>query len=152
MPSFVIGRHELLTTPEEINNPNATNSFPLAAILGEGMPMPLPGNTVHVDDVAMVHVAALDPKIEGNQDFVVSAGGVEGIRWNDAKEIVRRRFPEAVGKGLLPLKGSTVTKVWKIDGGKAERVFGFKYRGFEEQVVSVVGQYLDAVENGKAVR
>ncbi|KAL8803410.1 MAG: hypothetical protein Q9182_003208 [Xanthomendoza sp. 2 TL-2023] len=147
MPSIVLGRHELRTTPEEINGPNATNSFLLAAILGEGMPIPLPGNTVHVDDVAMVHIAALDPKVEGNQDFVLSGGEVQGIRWDDATEIVRRRFPEAVGKGLLPLKGSTETKVCKVDGRKAERVFGFRYMGFEEQVVSVVGQYLDAVEH-----
>ncbi|KAL8732651.1 MAG: hypothetical protein Q9166_002626 [cf. Caloplaca sp. 2 TL-2023] len=146
MLSFVVGKHELLTTPEDIIGPKTSNLVALAPIFGEGMPFPIPGTTVHIDDVAMVHVAALDPKIEGNQDFVLTAGGVEGIRWNDAKEIVRRRFPEAVEKGLLPLQGSTETRVMKVDGGKAERVFGFRYKDFEEQIVSVIGQYLDAVE------
>ncbi|KAL8776582.1 MAG: hypothetical protein Q9213_008218 [Squamulea squamosa] len=111
------------------------------------MPFPIPGTTVHVDDVAKIHIAALNPKIEvnGNEDFILNAGGVEGMQWNDAKEIVKRRFPEAVERGLLPCKGETETRAMRVDGGKAERVFGFEYKGFEEQIVSVVGWYLEAV-------
>lgn len=146
MPSFVVGKHELLTTPEDIISPKTSNCVPLAPIFGEGLPFPIPGGTVHIDDVAKVHIAALGPQIDGNQDFILTAGGIEGIQWNDAKEIVRKRFPEAVEKGLLPCQGSTETRVMKVDGSKAERVFGFKYKDFEEQIVSVIGQYLEAVE------
>ncbi|KAL9599689.1 MAG: hypothetical protein Q9219_003677 [cf. Caloplaca sp. 3 TL-2023] len=146
IPSFVAGKNELAVTPEAISSPNSSNYMPLASILGSGAPMPLPGVTVHIDDVAMVHVAALDPNVEGNQDFVLTAGGIDGIQWDDAKEIARRRFPAAVGKGLLPLKGSTETKGIKLDGSKAEKVFGFKYKTFEEQIVSSVTHYLDAIE------
>ncbi|KAL8865710.1 MAG: hypothetical protein Q9198_009195 [Flavoplaca austrocitrina] len=149
MPSFVVGKHELLTTPEDIIGPKTSNVVPLAPIFAEGMPFPCPGTTVHIDDVANVHIAALDPKIEGNQDFILDAGGLEGIRWDDAKEIVKRRFPEAVEKGLLPLQGSSATRDSKVDGSKAERVFGLKYKDFEEQIVSIVGQYLEAVERTK---
>ncbi|KAL8910224.1 MAG: hypothetical protein Q9171_004467 [Xanthocarpia ochracea] len=146
MPSFVIGKHELLTTPEDIISPKTSNSVALGPIFDDGMPFPMPCAAVHIDDVANVHVAALDPKIDGNQDFALNAGGIEGMQWNDAKEIVKRRFPEAVDKGLLPLKGSTETKSMKIDASKAERVFNFRYKDFEEQIMSVVGHYLDAVE------
>ncbi|KAI4276541.1 MAG: hypothetical protein LQ337_002423 [Flavoplaca oasis] len=149
MPSFVVGKHELLTTPEDIIGPKTSNAVPLAPIFAEGMPFPLPGNTVHIEDVASIHIAALDPTIEGNQDFVLDAGGLEGIIWDDAKEIVKRRFPEAVEKGLLPLQGSSATRDSKVDGSKAERVFGLKYKDFEEQIVSIVAQYLEAVERTK---
>ncbi|KAI4225739.1 MAG: hypothetical protein L6R36_003702 [Xanthoria steineri] len=146
MPSFVVGKHELLKTPEDIISPRTTNSVALAPIFGEGLPFPFPGGTVHVDDVANVHIAALGPQTDGNEDFILTAGGIDGIQWNDAKEIVRRRFPAAVEKGLLPCRGSTATRAMKVDGGKAERVFGFKYKDFEEQIVSVMEQYLAAVE------
>ncbi|KAL8850470.1 MAG: hypothetical protein Q9221_004612 [Calogaya cf. arnoldii] len=146
MPSFVVGKHELLTTPDDIISPKTTNLVPMAPIFGDGMPFAFPGLTVHVDDVAKVHIAALDPNIDGNQDFVLTAGGTDGIQWNDAKEIVRRRFPDAVEKGLLPCQGSTETKMMKVDGSKAEKIFDFKYKDFEEQIVSIVGQYLEAVE------
>ena len=149
MPSFVVGKHELLTTPDDIIGPKTSNSVPLAPIFAEGTPFPFPGCTVHIDDVASVHIAALDSKIEGNQDFILTAGGIDGIQFDDAKEIVRRRFPDAVEKGLLPLQGSSATKEAKIDGSKAERVFGLKYQSFEEQIVSIVGQYLEAVERTK---
>ncbi|KAL8922181.1 MAG: hypothetical protein Q9172_003683 [Xanthocarpia lactea] len=146
MPSFVIGKHELLTTPEDIISPKTSNWVPLGPIFDGGIPFPMPGTAVHIDDVANIHIAALDPKIDGNQDFVLNAGGIEGMQWNDAKEIVKRRFPEAVDKGLLPLNGSTETKLMKIDASKAERVFNFSYKDFEEQIVSVVGHYLGALE------
>ncbi|KAL8651535.1 MAG: hypothetical protein Q9226_004670 [Calogaya cf. arnoldii] len=146
MPSFVIGKHELLTTPDDIISPKTTNLVPLAPIFGDGMPFAFPGLTVHIDNVAKVHIAALDPKIDGNQDLVLTAGGIDGIQWNDAKEIVRRGFHDAVEKGLLPCQGSTETRMIKVDGSKAEKVFGFKYKDLKEQIVSVVGQYLEAVE------
>ncbi|KAL8668351.1 MAG: hypothetical protein Q9168_007022 [Polycauliona sp. 1 TL-2023] len=148
MPTFVVGKHELFTTPEDISS-KTTNAIALAPIFGDGLPFPFPGCTVHIDDVAKIHVAALDPEIEGNQNFLVNAGGLAGIQWNDAKEIVRKRFPDAVDKGLLPLQGSTETRTMKVDGSKAERVFNFKYKDFEEQIVSVMEYYLEAVESSK---
>ncbi|KAL8992223.1 MAG: hypothetical protein Q9169_007267 [Polycauliona sp. 2 TL-2023] len=149
MPSFAIGKHELLTTHEEITSRGTSNGITLAPIFGDGIPFPVPGVSVDIEDVAKVHVAALDPQIDGNQDFVVSAGGLAGIQWNDAKEIVKKRFPDAVDKGVFPLRGSTETRLMKVDGSKAERVFDFKYKDFEEQIVSVIGWYLEAVKSSK---
>ncbi|KAL8707439.1 MAG: hypothetical protein Q9220_007527 [cf. Caloplaca sp. 1 TL-2023] len=146
MPSFVLGKHELHTTPEAIAGPTCTNIVALACALGDGLPEPTPGHTVDVDDVAMVHVAALDTsKVPGNDDFLLNAGALEGIKWNDAKEIIERRFPEAVEKGLFPLKGNSETKVLKADATRAEKVFGFKYKEFEDQIVSLVKHYLEAI-------
>lgn len=36
-----------------------------------------------------------------------------------------------------------------VDYARTEEVFGFKLRGFEEQVVSVVGHYVELVKAAK---
>ena len=68
--------------------------------------------------------------------------GERGTVWEDAIEIVNKNFPEAVKKGILPNNGATATKRTKIDSSRTEKVFGFKFASYEEQVKSVVRQYL----------
>lgn len=70
--------------------------------------------------------------------------------WDNALEIAGKQFPEAVEKGILPLGGSTPAQKLKIDGSRAEKVFGFRYQDFEAQVVSLVGHYVDVVEKSAA--
>jgi hypothetical protein len=70
--------------------------------------------------------------------------------WDDAIYIARKHFPEAVAKGILPLGGSTPAQILRVDGSRAEKVFGFKYRDFEAQVVSLVGHYVDVAEKTAA--
>ncbi|EME45951.1 hypothetical protein DOTSEDRAFT_32655 [Dothistroma septosporum NZE10] len=65
---------------------------------------------------------------------------------NDVK--VAEKFPEAVRKGILPNDGNSPTFVLRCDGRKAEEMFGFRLRSLEEQVVEVVGQYLEIVGGG----
>lgn len=62
---------------------------------------------IHCDDVAKVHVLALNPKVEGNQNFVIMSGGVEGKPLSDSVHIFKKQFPEAV---RLPVSGSQPTK------------------------------------------
>ena len=145
MPAYVLGKFELNTDPKALLSSDISSYVPMAAIVGEGSPQPIPGLSVHSDDVAMIHVESLKPPIPGNQDFVLSSGGINGIRWDDAKDIVRRHFPDAVEKGLLPLKGSVPNPPIKVDANKVERVFNFKYKSYEEQIVATVQHYLDAV-------
>ena len=85
---------------------------------------------------------ALDPKIEGGQSFLAVSEGTKGTVWSDAIDIVNRNFPEAVKKGILPNNGSTPTRRTKIDSSRTEKVFGIKLLSYEEQVKSVVKQYL----------
>jgi hypothetical protein len=89
-----------------------------------------------------LHVEALDPKIEGNQNFLAVSEGERGTRWEEAIGIVNRNYPKAVKKGILPNNGTASTKRTKVDASRTEKVFGFKFQSYEEQVKSVVDQYL----------
>ena len=145
-PAFLVGKNELATTPEAVLS--GSNAIILGALLGTTLPSPRPGNTVHVDDVARAQVESLSPKIKGNQDFVLSSGGLAGTDFDDALEIVQRRFPEVVKEGVLPLGGSTQASRYKVDTSKAEATFG-AFQDYEAQIVSLVGHYVEVVEKGK---
>jgi nucleoside-diphosphate-sugar epimerase len=105
----------------------------------------VPSTSVHVEDVARLHVEALNPKIEGNQSFLAVSEGERGTRWEDAIDIVNRNFPEAVKKGVLPNNGTAGTKRTRLDASRTEEVFGFKFQSYEEQVKAVARQYLSLV-------
>jgi nucleoside-diphosphate-sugar epimerase len=141
MPSFVIGDNELITDAGLLCD--GTVKAALAQILGKDSGWgPTPSTSVHVEDVAKLHVLALDPKIAGNQSFLASSEGVNGTTWSDAIGIVNRNFPEAVRKGILPNNGTAITKRTRINASRTEEVFGIKFQSYEEQVKTVVKQYL----------
>ena len=149
MPSYVLGKNELTTTPEDITH--SSNRMLMGLVLGHDGPMPIPGSVVWLDDVARIHVEALNrEKIAGGQSFDAVGSGIEGIQWNDYQDIVKRHFPEAVQDGRLPNSGKQVTRVVRVDAQKTEKAFGMKFRGFEEQVVEVVGFYLELLAAKKA--
>jgi nucleoside-diphosphate-sugar epimerase len=141
LPSFVIGENELITDPKGLCD--STNAAMFAQVLGVDSGWgAVPSTSIHVDDVAKLHVEALDPKVPGNQSFLAVSEGERGTVWEDAIEIVNKNFPEAVKKGILPNNGTAATKRTKIDSSRTEKVFGFKFASYEEQVKSVVRQYL----------
>ncbi|KLU85178.1 hypothetical protein MAPG_04208 [Magnaporthiopsis poae ATCC 64411] len=104
--------------------------------------------------------AALErDRVPGNRSYVLS--DPRPTTWNDARDIARRRFPEAVESRLLVAKGSVDTTPLPVDASLTEEVFGFKFASFEEQVVSTVSHFLDlrmqqkaaaALARGKTVR
>lgn len=144
MPTFILGSWELATSSTVATG---SNGFALTNILGHDFPAPLYGTTVHVQDLARVHVEAMtNEKITGHEDFVLNSGGTAGTDWADGLEIAKKHFPEAVEKGILPLGGETVTAKRMIDSSKVENVFGIKLMGFEEQMLSLVGQYVELME------
>ncbi|PVH84716.1 NAD(P)-binding protein [Cadophora sp. DSE1049] len=144
MPSFVIGDNEMITDPKLISD--GTVAAAMAQVLGGDSGWgAVPSTSVHVADVARLHVESLDPKIEGNQNFLAVSEGERGTRWEQAIEIVERNFPEAVRKGVLPNNGTAATKRTRVDASRTEEVFDFKFRSYEEQVKSVVKQYLSLV-------
>jgi hypothetical protein len=69
-----------------------------------------------------------------------------GTFWSDAIDIVNRNFPEAAKKGIFPNNGSTPTKRTKIDLSRTKKVFGIKLLSYEDQVKSMVKQYLTHVD------
>jgi len=142
-PSFVIGRAELVTDPKLITR--GTNGAVMRQLLGIDNPVPAPSTSVHLLDVAKLHVLALDPKVAGGQRFFASSQGPNGSTWAEAIDIVKKHFPDEVAKGVFPLGGVAKTKPMLIDSSHAEKTFGFKFRSFEEQVVSVAGHYAELV-------
>ena len=146
MPSFIIGKNELVTSLSNIGS--GTNAFSLAAIRGYKN-APSIGVTVHLNDVAKVHVLALDEEKLPKQaepiydHFLTSSGGVEGTKFDDAIEIVKKNFPAQVEQGLWPMNGTHPAKRFPIDSSRTEKVFGIQFKGFEEQVKSVVEHYVE---------
>ena len=141
-PSFVIGKDELVTSTDDILR--GTNGAAFAQILGNKQAYPLPSGTVHIDDVALAHVNALDTSVvPGGFSLITQSEGIKGTNWGDAIEIVKRRFPKAVESGVLANDGVTPTKHVGIDAEETGRLLGVEFRGYEEQVVSVVGHYLE---------
>lgn len=146
-PPYVLGRDDLVTRTSDYFG--GTNKLVLDLVLGKVEESPRPGSTVHVDDVALVHVLALDEKIKGNQSFVTDTPG--GIVWEDVNNIVAQRFPDAVKSGILPNSGSVATFRVYFDVEKTEKTFAIKLQGFETQVVSVVRHYVELAEAEKTV-
>jgi len=137
---WIFGKDELNTKVEDFKT--GSNSVLLGMLLGGKSDIPYNSNSVLVDDVARLHVLALDPRIRGNQDFVAAAGDVDVFTWSDAVELVKKDFPEAVADRRLKTDGVQPTARVRIDAGKTENTFGFRMAGFEEQLVSLVKHYL----------
>ncbi|KAI9738175.1 MAG: hypothetical protein M1834_008673 [Cirrosporium novae-zelandiae] len=141
MPVFIIGKSELVTSPNNITN--GTNRAAMSPLLGLKNSYVTPSISVHVDDVAYAHVKALDPSVPGGQNFLLSSEGIKGTTWNDAIEIVKKHFPGEVKKGVFPLEGDVPTKQAKLDVTRTEKVLGLRFKSYEEQVISVAGHYVE---------
>jgi nucleoside-diphosphate-sugar epimerase len=144
MPAFVLGENEIANKAEDLLL--GTNAVALAPILGNASGWgAVPSTSVHVEDVAKLHVLALDPKIPGSESFLAISEGEKGTKWDEYQDIVKRNFPEAVAKGVLPNNGPALTKRTKVDASRTEKVFGIKFLSYEEQVKSLVKQCLSLI-------
>ncbi|ETN37119.1 uncharacterized protein HMPREF1541_08109 [Cyphellophora europaea CBS 101466] len=144
MPSLTFGPMELATDPQEYLV--SANVCILAPLLDMQQPFVFPGITCHLNDVVDVHVAALDVEgLDGHQNFAVNWDHEADVQYDDAKDLVRKWFPEAVEKGILPCKGATTTFKCPIDARRTEEMFGIKFKGFEEMVRYGVEGFLDSV-------
>jgi nucleoside-diphosphate-sugar epimerase len=136
MPTFVIGPNELATTKEAVLS--GSNGIALGLLFGKGNPAGMPAATVHVDDVAYLHIASLDPKVEGNKNFGANYD-VKGVKWDDINDIVKKHFPTEVEKGVFPLGSSQPSGPLPMDASSTEKYFDFKFKDFETQIVDSVG-------------
>ena len=144
LPSFFVGKNELVTEAKNILS--GTNGAAFGQVLGKKTDSPLPGTMIHVEDVAKIHILALDSKVKGNQNLMASSGGVEGQTWAEAIEIVKKHFPEEVKDGRLPADGFQPTKKLRLDSSKTEKELGIKFQPYESQVKSVTRHYLELLE------
>lgn len=140
-PTFTVGHEELATT--RAASIAGTNNAAIGHLIGkEGGPTP--SISVFVDDVAKMHVLALDPKVPGGQFFIgVSEGS--NTRWEDSIEIVKKYLPEAVPK-VFPLTGSNPTKRLIFNNEYTKKTLGIEFASYEEQVKSIAQQYVELKE------
>lgn len=142
IPGGIYGDDEQATTPEYFGG-DSTNSFIMGLLQGSVSDIPILSNAVHVNDLAQLHVAALSPKIPGNQSFTTSSDGIDGVVLQNSIDIIKKHFPEAIEQGLLRTTGKLPTAVIRIDAKKTEETFGIKFVDFEGIVKSIVNQYLE---------
>lgn len=142
LPSYVVGKHEIADTPEKIKT--GSNMVALGPVFGVKNPDGRAGVTVHIDDVAYLHIAALDTeKIDGNRNFGANSHHYHGIQWNDGIAIVKQNFPKEVETGVFPLGGDVASVPVKFDAQETERVFGFTFKPWEQQVVDAARWYAE---------
>jgi nucleoside-diphosphate-sugar epimerase len=137
MPGFVVGRKELATSAAEVMTGSNGVAFGLA--LNGVQPSSVPGATVHLDDVALIHVKALELPGHGNRDF----GMVTDFNPNDVFGILKMHFPQAVENGTFKQPaGQQPFHYMKWDASETEKVFDIRFKGVEEQIVPVAQQFL----------
>jgi nucleoside-diphosphate-sugar epimerase len=145
LPGWIFGADELCTTAEDFDN-GSTNSVLLGILRGSESDIPFTGNSVLLQDVAQIHVGALDPQVPGNQAFMATGDGLQGMVWEDGIRIIKEHFPEAVADGRLKTTGKQPTVFLGIDSKKTEETFGIRLSGYEQQVKSLVSQYLEVTK------
>lgn len=129
-----IGRNELASSPQSLLE--TSNFMVLLSLLGK--PLPFTGRlafpTVHVEDLADLHVRALGPEITDHCSIV--AAGL--THYGQIMPIARKGFPEAIELGKLPGIEVLFTRTYTVDNRSVEDIFkGFRFRSFEDQVISV---------------
>ena len=138
-PAFVIGKNELASNRAEVLA--GTNGAALGHVVGSDSG-PTPSTSVSVDDVAKMHVLALDPRIPGGQ-FFLGVSEDSNTKWEDSFETVKKHFPEAVDSGTFALNGKNPTKRLIFDNEFTKKILGIEFASFEEQVKSLAEQYLE---------
>ncbi|KAM0714261.1 hypothetical protein Q7P37_010048 [Cladosporium fusiforme] len=146
-PVIVLGRDELNLKAKDVSR--GSNAFALNPVLGVDNPTPFPMTVTHIDDISLAHIRALDPKVEGNQSFLLSNSGEEGYTWDSTKTVAAKHFPEAIASGLLPNNGTFPGFAIKGDASKTEKLLGIKAKSFETMMVDLIGQYLELTEKEK---
>lgn len=138
LPGWIFGRDELITDVESLNK-GSTNAVLLGLLLGSKNESPYNGNTVLGEDVAKVHILALDPKIKGDQSFTTSID----FKWEDSIQVLQKSFPKEVANGRFSTEGKQPTLDIICPGNKTEETFGFKFTPLENVVEAVANQYLE---------
>lgn len=147
LPAFIIGRDETVTNASQIAK--GSNGVVMASLLGHPRP-PVGGASVHLDDIAEMHLRALTVDTQGGKyvDFLGCCTDSQTVQWTDAYEIVKRRYPQAVEAGLVKFVDAenAATLPNPISNKRAREVMGIQFKSYEEQVVSVMDHFLELVQ------
>jgi len=140
-PVFVIGKAELITNSDDIML--GTNSTAIGAVFGRKNPWPNASITTHVADTALLHIKALEPRVPSNSLWLAVGDIEEGTTWNDALKIAVKRYPNAIKAGVFPNGGDQPTIRTKVDNIRTKKFFAMEFKGFQEQVTSVLDHFLE---------
>jgi nucleoside-diphosphate-sugar epimerase len=140
-PAFVIGKSELITDPKDILL--GTNSTAISAVLGKKNPVPNASITVHVNDTALLHIKALDPRVPSNSLWLAVCGEPATMLWNDALVYAAKRYPKAIEAGAFPNDGDQPTMRVVVNSSRTRDFFNIEFKGFEAQVTSVLDHFLE---------
>lgn len=143
IPGFVFGRNEMATDVAGLLT--GSNRLLLSMLQGQTILVPRLAGAAHVDDVAKVHMLALDEKVQGSQDFGVTIPVV----YDEAFGIVEKRFPNLVEDGTFA-QGHQPSLAVNWDASKTEELFGLKFKTYEDMVIDVARQYLEFIGKIKA--
>lgn len=141
-PSYIFGADYLYESTKDFMS--GTNSIPLAVPTGHASAeRSIAMSFNHVADTARVHVLALDPKVPGNQSFLVTNSGEHHEKWEDIFVLVQKRYPQALEKGIFKQGSAWTTGSFSADVKKTEETFGLKLATLEEAVTPVLDQFLE---------
>lgn len=138
IPGWIFGRDELVADVEGLSK-GSTNSVLLGLLLGNKSEAPYNGNVVFGEDVAKLHVLALDSKVKGNQSF----NAAFDFEWEAALDVVKTSFAQEVAAGKLSVEGKMPTLPLKMSNRKTKETFAFEFTPLNEIVESVANQYLE---------
>ncbi|KAH7313539.1 hypothetical protein B0I35DRAFT_480218 [Stachybotrys elegans] len=147
LPSVVIGRDDRCAPGDDrASLVQGTRQAVLAPVLDSSLNSSFPyvGVPVHVADVARAHIDAVDSRIPGNSEFILSSDTPEGVVWDeDIPAIAKKYFPANIADGTLPMKGSLGYVKFRVDGMSTEKAFGWKFTSFEDTMKGLIEQYLE---------
>lgn len=135
------GASELHEKVEDMEN--GFNKATIDTALGKIIEFPKRTAQILQQDVARVHVLALDDKLVRNlENLVVDANDGRGKPWDEMAEIIKRCYPRQVEDGILqPIKGQE-DSTKRYDVRSTQKALGVGFSDAVCIVRSVVDQYL----------
>lgn len=140
IPSSVLGRCEIATTPQELMA--TSNVRALAIAIGKELD-PVPTSCVSVDDMAKLHIDVLNMKTGKYHTF---GAGIQMSFEEEEAEVIRKHFPDAIEKGIFPMTGKEPDRPVLFDCSATESFSGWIFKPFEDQVKDVAEQHLELVK------
>ncbi|KIW71056.1 hypothetical protein PV04_03271 [Phialophora macrospora] len=149
LPAYVQGRNEPVASSRQLIERPSSNQTMIRFLLGHKESEPRPNDFVLLDDVAAVHVAAMEARdVETGERFIASYP--TPVSWVEVEKVVKKLFPKEVESGILPLGGECPDWAMHIDPSKTTERLGVEFHGIEDMVKSLVGQYVELVKKERA--
>lgn len=139
IPAYVFGPKGLARTVRDVLNGSNLIGLGSAMVDFAWDDHIVSASSCHIDDLAAAHIRALAPEFTGNQSFVLASQ----FEPSGIIDILEKRFPEAVEKGVFARKSLYQWHHIPIDTTRTEsELLGRKLKGFDEQIVDTAAQAL----------